>query len=277
MRGHRGQVDIFDKRNPLASINDYQWPLIWGELMTEILAVPAYQQLFLAAYPEVPLAELGFEHAANALAAYQMDTFTFLDSPWDRYLQGDSTALSPEAQAGAELFYGEAGCAQCHSGPLLTDLQFHNIGVPQIGPGKGAEEPYDFGRARETGDERDLFAFRTPPLRNVAITGPWMHNGAYLTLEAAVLHHLNPAESVANYDFSQLSAHLLAEDSGDTAVHTAPLNAPSFAMPSRNLTDAEIAALLTFLEALTSPSALDLSHTIPDSVPSGLPVGGNIR
>ncbi len=277
MRGHRGQLDVFDKRNPLAGINDYQWPFIWQELMTEILAVPAYQQLFLAAYPDVPLVELGFEHAANALAAYQMDTFTFLDSPWDRYLQGDTTALPPETLTGAALFYGEAGCAQCHSGPLLSDLQFHNIGVPQIGPGKGNEEPYDFGRARETGDERDLFAFRTPPLRNVAITGPWMHNGAYLTLEAAVLHHLNPVESVANYDFSQLSAHLLVEDSGDTAVHTAPLTAPSFARPSPELTADQIAALLTFLDALTSPSALDLSHTIPDSVPSGLPVGGNIR
>ena len=211
------------------------------------------------------------------MAAYQMDTFTFLDSPWDRYLQGDEDALSPEALSGADLFYGPAGCADCHSGSLLSDMQFHNIGVPQVGPGKGNEEPYDYGRARETGDERDLFAFRTPPLRNVAITGPWMHNGAYGTLEAAVLHHLNPRNAVENYDFTQLSPLMLAEDSGDTAVHTAALNAASFAMPSRNLTDAEVDALLAFLQSLTSPAALDLSRTIPDSVPSGLPVGGTIH
>ena len=245
--------------------------------MAEILAIPAYQEMFQAAYPDVPLDQLGFEDAANALAAYQADVFTFLDSPWDRYLQGDVSALSPDALAGAELFYGKAGCARCHSGSLMSDLQLHNIGVPQIGPGKGNEEPYDYGRARETGDDSDLFAFRTPPLRNVALTGPWMHNGAYATLEAAVLHHLHPAQAVENYDFSQLSPLMVAEDSGDTAVHTAALNATSFAQPCPALTDAEVATLLAFLDALTSPSAMDLSHTIPESVPSGLPVGGSIN
>ncbi|MCA9969934.1 MAG: hypothetical protein KC425_06955, partial [Anaerolineales bacterium] len=275
MRGLRGYVDIFGQRNALASVNDYAWPLIWDGLMARLLAVPAYQDLFAAAYPDVPREQLSFAHAANALAAYQMETFTFLDSPWDRYLLGDQAALSPEALAGAQLFYGAAGCAQCHGGPLLSDLQFHNIGVPQIGPGKGLEEPYDFGRARETGDPGDLFAFRTPPLRNVAITGPWMHNGAYLTLEAAVRHHLDPAQAVATYDLRQLSPLLLEEDSGDPAVHTAALAAPSFAMPAVDLTAAEVAALLAFLDALTSPSAADLAHTIPTAVPSGLTVGGN--
>jgi len=156
----------------------------------------------------------------------------------------------------------------------LTDLQFHNIGVPQVGPGKGVEEPFDFGRARETGSESDLFAFRTPPLRNVAITGPWMHNGVYLTLEEAVRHHLNPAEAVANCDVGLLSPLLQEEDSGDTAVHAAALSAPSIFMLNKDLTDAQVAALLAFLESLTSPSAGDLSHAVPNSVPSGLPVDG---
>lgn len=272
MRGFRGDVDVFSERNALAGINDHDWPAMWHTLMARLLALPEYQALFAAAYPGVPMQELSFAHAANALAAYQMDTFTFLDSPWDRYLQGDEAALSSEALAGAELFYGKAGCADCHRGPLLSDMQFYNLGVPQIGPGKAPHEPYDYGRARETGDDADLFAFRTPPLRNVAITGPWMHNGAYLTLEAAVRHHLDPAAAVAAYDLSQLSPLLLGEDSGDTAVHTAPLSAPSLMALRTELSDAEVAALLAFLEALTSPSATDLAHTIPDSVPSGLPV-----
>lgn len=276
MRGHAGDTDVFGESNRLGNLKSYQFSAMWQDLMARILAVPGYQELFQVAYPGVPLDEMTFAYAANALAAYQMDTFTFLDSPWDRYLQGDETALSAEALAGAALFYGKAGCADCHSGSLLSDLQFHNIGVPQIGPGKGNEEPLDFGRARETGYDSDLFAFRTPPLRNVAITGPWMHNGAYSSLEAVILHHLNPREAVANYDFGQLSALMLAEDSGDTAVHTAALNAPSFAMPTRDLTDAEIAELIAFLEALTSPTATDLSHVVPDAVPSGLPVGGTI-
>ncbi|VAW43204.1 hypothetical protein MNBD_CHLOROFLEXI01-2146 [hydrothermal vent metagenome] len=274
MRGHRGSRDIFGERNPFASINDHQWPAIWDEIMIRVLTIPAYQELFAAAYPDIPLGELRFEQVANGLAAYQMETFTFLDSPWDRYLQGDEAAISPLAREGARLFYGDAGCAQCHSGPLLSDMQFYNIGVPQIGPGKGFEAPLDFGRARETGDESDLFAFRTPPLRNVAISGPWMHNGAYVSLETAVIHHLNPAQAVTNYDFGQLSPLVLAEDSGETAVHTAALNAPSFYMPRVTLTNEEVTALLTFLDSLTSPSAKDLAHLIPDAVPSGLRVGG---
>jgi cytochrome c peroxidase len=272
MRGHRGSKDVFGERNELASVGNHNWPAIWDGLMVRVLAIPEYQAMFRAAYPDVPLEELGFEHAANALAAYQMETFTFLDSPWDRFLQGDESTLSPEAAAGAVLFYGKAGCAQCHSGSLLSDLQFHNIGVPQIGPGKGVEAPLDYGRARETGDDNDLFAFRTPPLRNVAITGPWMHNGAYTTLEAAVRHHLNPAEAVAHYDFGQLSPLVLEEDSGDTAVHTASLSAPSLFNMQTDLTDAEVMALLAFLESLTSPSAADLSTIPPETVPSGLPV-----
>ncbi|MCB0238120.1 MAG: hypothetical protein KDH08_05655, partial [Anaerolineae bacterium] len=111
-----------------------------------------------------------------------IDAFTLLDSPWDRFLAGDDSALSTDAQHGALLFYGDAGCARCHSGNLLTDQEFHNAAVPQLGPGKGRQNPYiDLGRARETGNPDDRFAFRTPPLRNVALTGPWMHNGAFAT------------------------------------------------------------------------------------------------
>ncbi|MCA9956593.1 MAG: VCBS repeat-containing protein, partial [Anaerolineales bacterium] len=276
MRGQHGDYAVEGTHNVLANIGDHDMPLMWDTLMQQLLAVPAYQQLFLAAYPDIPLSELGFEDAANAIAAYEMETFTFLDSPWDRYLQGDKTALSTEALDGAALFYGEAGCAQCHSGPLLTDMQFHNIGVPQIGPGKGNEAPFDYGRSRETDNESDLFAFRTPPLRNVSITGPWMHNGVYLTLEDAVRHHLNPVQMVGNYDFGQLSTLMQEEYLGVTAVRTAALSAPSFAMPQMNLSDADVAAILAFLESLTSPTARDLSFTIPDAVPSGLPVGGAI-
>jgi cytochrome c peroxidase len=75
--------------------------------------------------------------------------------------------MSDEAKQGAILFYGKAGCATCHSTGLLTDQKFHNLAVPQIGDGKGREQPFDLGRARETGNDCDRYAFRTPPLRNV--------------------------------------------------------------------------------------------------------------
>jgi cytochrome c peroxidase len=222
--------------------------------------------------------QLGFQHAANALAAYEIDFFTFEDSPFDRYIQGDESALSPEAVRGGLLFYGEAGCATCHTGGLLTDQQFHNLAVPQVGPGKGREEPLDLGRARETGNDCDRFAFRTAPLRNVAITGPWMHSGAFTTLEGAVRHHLNPAEGLLAYDASQLTVMFRSMCQDQPEVLQAVLNTRSdIASDEATLTDAQVADLLAFLGALTSPTALHLEDTIPESVPSGLPVGGNIE
>lgn len=133
--------------------------------------------------------DLGFQHAANAIAAFESAAYTFLDSPFDQYLEHDNNngALADDAKRGALLFYGSAGCANCHSGSLLTDQRHHNIGIPPVGPGKAPESPLDFGRARETGRVKDAYEFRTPPLRNVTLTGPWMHSGAYTTLRGAEL------------------------------------------------------------------------------------------
>lgn len=271
MRGARGDVDVFGRPNELATIADSDFRAVWSGLMDRLLAIPQYRQLFAAAYPEVPLERLRFQHAANAIAAYEMATFTHTDSPWDRYLAGEDTALSPEARRGAALFYGEAGCARCHNGPLLTDQQFHNIGVPQIGPGKGEDAPHDYGRGLETGLSADMYAFRTPPLRNVAISGPWMHNGAYTTLEAAVRHHLDPRDAFAHYDVEQLTLLMqLTYEQNEDILRTLD---PLLDEPV-TLTDRQVVDLLAFLGALTSPAAQRGCQLIPDSVPSGLPVDG---
>jgi cytochrome c peroxidase len=278
MRGDRGDVDIFGDPNELAMLVDYKSQPIWNALMKRLLAIPGYMELFKAAYPDIQIEELGFQHAANALAAYEIAVFTFEESPFDRYIQGDRNALSDEAKQGALLFYGEAGCSSCHSTGLLTDQKFHNLAVPQIGDGKGREEPFDLGRARETGNDCDRYAFRTPPLRNVAVTGPWMHDGAFTTLEAAVRHHFDPLASLQSYDVGQLT-ELMADtcqDQPETLAAITQWYSPENASEGVRLSRDEMAALLAFLDALTSPSALDLSHTIPTSVPSGLPVGGNI-
>lgn len=277
MRGLRGDRDIFGNPNELAELVDYTARPIWNALMKRLLAIPGYVELFRQAYPDVPPESLGFEHAANALAAYQIAVFTFEDSPFDRYLQGDRSALSPQAKRGAELFYGKAGCASCHAGGLLTDQKFHNLAVPQIGDGKGREQPLDLGRARETGNDCDRYAFRTPPLRNVTLSGPWMHNGALLTLEDVIRHHLDPVGSLRRYDPAQLPALLREKCHNSPEVLAAILaSKSSSASEGVTLSEAELQDLIVFLEALTSPSALDLAHTIPASVPSGLPVGGNI-
>jgi cytochrome c peroxidase len=278
MRGSRGDVDIFGQPNELAALVDYKSQPIWNALMKRLLAIPGYVELFNAAYPNVPIDELGFQHAANALAAYEIAAFTFEDSPFDRYIQGDKTSLSDDAKEGAILFYGEAGCASCHSTGLLTDQEFHNIAVPQIGDGKGREQPFDLGRARETGNDCDRYAFRTPPLRNVTLTSPWMHDGAFTTLEATIRHHLDPQTSLQGYDPNQLTELMkdTCQDQPETLAAIMNWYSQKNASEGVQLSDEEIQLLIAFLDSLTSPSASDLSHTIPASVPSGLPVGGNI-
>ena len=258
--------------NELAAIPDDDLPAIWSALTARLLAIPEYEALFQAAYPDMAAEDLGFEYAANAIAAYEIDAFSFSDSPWDRYLAGDHDALSEEAKAGALLFYGAAGCAECHSGVLLTDQDYHNIAAPQLGPGKD-ESGMDYGRYLETAEPADKFAFRTPPLRNVALTGPYLHNGAYAALEEVVRHHLHPAQSLQNYDGRQLPPLFRRAQRDEPDVLAMGLNTLDTLMQEqRELTPEEFAQLVAFLHALTSPSAVDLSRLVPDSVPSGLPV-----
>ncbi len=114
--------------------------------------------------------------------------------------------MTEQQKRGALLFFGvqdpAVNCAGCHSGDLFTDMQFHNLLSPQLGPGKGngylGRE--DWGRAGVTFDARDRYAFRTPSLRNVTLTAPYFHSGAFATLEAAIWHHTDIVGSATNYD-----------------------------------------------------------------------------
>jgi cytochrome c peroxidase len=274
MRGSLGDLDVFGQPNELAPIADEDLPAIWDAIMQRLLVLPEYRDLFQQAFPEVLLEELGFQHAANAIAAFEIDACTLMDSPWDRYVAGNNSVLSEEAKRGALLFYGEADCARCHTGNLLTDQQHHNIGVPQIGPGKGEEAPLDFGRGRETGDPVDRFKFRTPPLRNVGLTGPWMHDGAFSTLRSAIEHHFkDPEVAIRDYDVSQLDPELQDTFQDDEETIAAMMETLDESLKNpREFTDEEVEQLLAFLEALTSPSVSYLSDEIPAEVPSGLPI-----
>lgn len=259
--------------NELCVLPDPDFTGMWSALMNRLMAIPEYRALFAAAYPHIPPDQLGFQHAANAISAFEKAGFTLLDSPWDRYLRGDNRALNPEARRGAWLFYGKAGCSSCHSGSLMTDQRFHNIAAPQVGPGKPGEAPLDFGRGNVTGVPAERFAFRTPPLRNVAATGPWMHDGAFTSLDAAVRHHLDPVGSLILYDASQLEPDLRDEVHDDPATLRAIASTldPLASRPV-HLSEGERDRLMAFLRSLTSPSIRHLDRLVPDRVPSGLPV-----
>lgn len=246
--------DIYGAVNELAALGNApdQMPLIWQGLMARLLALPAYPPLFAAAFPDVPAEALNFTHAANALAAYQTAAFTFTNTPWDRYLAGDSDAISLAARQGALLFYGTAGCANCHTGSLFTDQQYHNIGAPQFGPGTSPIAPLDYGRFNVTNQPADRFAFRTPSLRNVATTGPYLHNGAYDNLEAVIRHHLDPAGSLAVYDGRSLPPALRDTVQNEAVTRQEILHTLSPLLEKYALTNREIAQLIAFLASLTT-------------------------
>jgi len=267
MRGQPGENEIAD-----LPADDLQG--IWSALMARLMVIEEYRRLFAAAYPGVAEEALTIAHAVNAMAEFEAQHWTLDDSPFDQYLRGDDSALSDAAKRGALLFYGRAGCSQCHSGPLLTDERFHSVGVPQLGPGQGVGEDgtSDFGREHVTGDPGDRYRFRTPPLRNVADSGPWMHDGAYTTLAAAVRHMLDPAAAAETYDAAQLPGEL--EPMVRMAQTQAILdNMDANEIRTVTLTDVEFDDLMAFLNALTSPSLASLpARDIPERVPSGLPL-----
>ncbi|MBA3522597.1 MAG: cytochrome-c peroxidase [Gemmatimonadales bacterium] len=270
MRGQPGDVDRLGNLNELAALADDDFPAIWQAIMDRVLAVQHYISMFEAAYPGVPTSQLGFQHAANAIAAFEIAGFTRTNSPFDRYLAGDDGALGPEAKQGGLLFYGKAACSGCHVGPHLTDQQFHNVGVPQLGPGMGAEAPEDFGRGSITGAPGERYQFRTPALRNVELTGPYMHDGAFTTLRAAVAHYLDVPASLRSYDASQLDPALQGSVLNDAASVERILAALDPRVSGRlDLSDAEVDAIVEFLKSLTDPEPLP---SAPATVPSGLPV-----
>jgi len=170
------------------------------------------------------------------------------------------------------LFYGEAGCGTCHAGPFLTDQDFHATGQPQIGPGKAAafeDNARDEGRFRVTGHEGDLYAFRTPSLRNVMQTGPYGHAGAYSDLGDFLAAHADPVAALADYNIAKATLPKL--EVTDLVEDFAPI-AAAVTSPAVILSEEDITQLLAFLGTLTDPVAIEGRLGIPQTVPSGLPV-----
>ena len=258
--------------NPVADVAKDDFEGIWTLLIDRILSIDEYVELFAEAYPGVDTDELGFEHAAKAIAAFEVSAFTRLDTPFDRFLAGDDEALTAQEMYGAELFFGKGQCSSCHSGPLFTDQLTHALATPQLGPGK-SDDGFDRGRQLETGDESDAFAFRTPPLRNVELTGPYMHAGTYETLEGAIEHHIDPDHALINYTGEHLDETFqaqLMEDEGFFALVIEKLD-PALE-GCGTVQQEEVSALAAFLRTLTDDSARDMSEIVPTEVPSGLSI-----
>ena len=271
MRGEAGDHDALGNPNELAAFDSTQYSAIWGAVMQRLVAINGYVAKFNAAFPGVPVSSLGFQHAADAIAAFEKTAFTFTNSPFDRYVAHDDRAMTTEAKQGALLFFTKARCSSCHFGPLLGGQSFASAGVPQLGPGVGKDAPLDLGQDPQFQGQTQRFLFRVPALRNVELTAPYMHDGAFATLDAVVRHYNNVEQTLRNYDITQLDPRLRAQYRGDPATIEAILAATSpIVRQPLGLSETEIRQLVAFLESLTDPAARDLSAMIPASVPSGL-------
>ncbi len=174
---------------------DKGWPILAKRVRTD----PFYGPAMVAAFGEIETTEdITITQVANALAAFMAIEWRSTDSPFDQYLAGDMNALSTVQKDGMDLFYGKANCSVCHAGPLMSDQEFHALAIPPFGPGRTRQwDPYarDVGLMGESNRLEDAYRFRTPMLRNVALTAPYGHNGAFPDLESVIRHHLNPQAS----------------------------------------------------------------------------------
>ncbi len=148
----------------------------YRSIVLRLRRIREYRIWFLRVYGS----PVNIDHVAQALSAFER-TLVTPDSPYDRYLMGDKNALTASQKRGLALFRGKARCVICHNGALLSDFGYHNLGVPQTGPLR-----IDVGRYAVTHDVSDKGKFRTPTLRNVALTAPYMHDGSLRTLQDVV-------------------------------------------------------------------------------------------
>lgn len=270
MAGHPGENPIADaiEAEQIHGPNG-----AWQQIVDKVEAIEEYRMAFdwiIGKDTPIHITDIG-----NALSQFITYEFRATDSPFDQYLAGKEDALSPEQMAGMEIFYGEGNCASCHSGKFQTDHGFHAIGLPQFGPGK--DDAYsDAGRGMITGDSSDKYRFRTPSLRNVTLSGPYGHNGAYTDLEAMVRHHLDPFEGLGNYDRRQAALHELGEAAKDWEPMDDLAEVLRIAMAAEiepvELSETEIDQLMSFLSALEDPISRHGRLGVPDRVPSDLPL-----
>ena len=245
----------------------------YGEGQSELAKPEYWLKKFQTALnkPSATAEELITEQNIAMLLGEYENSQVFTNTPWRAYVKGDANALSDSAKKGALLFFnsqeeGGANCTSCHSGDFFTDEGFHNIAMPQFGEGKGDGNKgiEDFGRMRVTSEAQDKYAFRTPTLLNVEVTGPWGHTGAYTSLEAVVRHHLNAKKAIESYDFSQLTQPNI-QNLDALKVNTNKA-LESLELENIAFSDEEVHNLVDFLHTLTDPCVKDeacLSQWIP--------------
>ncbi|WP_114781941.1 cytochrome-c peroxidase [Botryobacter ruber] len=221
----------------------------YEEVVRKLAQSRTYRKLFRKAFAHAPNSSLSVNTINRAIAAY-VQSLTALNSPFDRYMRGQTEALSAPAKRGFNLFMGKAGCATCHFAPVFngtvpprfTESESEVLGVPAAADFAHAELDADIGRAGIIPAAVFRHSFKTPTVRNAALTAPYMHNGAFARLEEVV-------------EFYNLG--------GGAGIG---LEVPNQTLPDTplNLTQQEKEDLVAFMESLTDTTAVS---AVPDHLP----------
>lgn len=206
--------------------DDYAEEEALGAMEARLKAIPEYVRLFQQ--------EITAARVAEAIAAYERTLIT-PDTPFDRFMRGDKTAMTAAQQEGMRVFQ-KAGCALCHNGPMFSDYKLHSIGL--------------------TDASTNRFEFRTPTLRNLKHTAPYMHHGGSTSIDEVLLFYDRMMDQAAE-----------TLEGGDAS--TLPPLDPL--LRQMNMLPEDHGPIAAFLEALSSE---DYDRNVPEKVPSGLPVAG---
>ena len=171
-------------------------------LVSDLANIPGYHAMFEKAYPDEGI---GINTITKAIASFER-TIVSTESPFDRWARGDESAISAAAKRGFTLFEGKANCIACHHGFNFTDNGFHNIGL-KVGSDQGrfAVVPVKILKG----------AFKTPTLRNVTLTAPYMHNGEYKTLAEVIEHYNRGGDNKTGIDPTIRPLYLSAQEKDD--------------------------------------------------------------
>ena len=208
----------------------------------KIANIPAYQKMFKDAFTNK---KVNSENLLKAIATFER-TIVSKRSKFDRFISGESDLFTDEEVRGLHLFRTKAGCINCHHSPLFSDNKFHNDGLALFGM-----EGEDLGRYDHTKKVEDAGLFRTPSLREVAKTGPWMHNGIFDDLTDLVEYYNDGNPNFINRaGISPDRLHLIPE--------------PSRMLRPLGLNKQEVRALVAFLGTLSSDFDTDLEVKLPN-------------
>ncbi len=183
-------------------------------IVSHLRAIPGYRPMFQAAFGT---SELTIDHVAMAIATFERTVLSG-DSPYDRYKAGNKKAMTAAQIRGLDVFENKAKCDSCHEGINFTTNEYHNIGV-----GMDKPDP-DVGRMKVTNDPKDWGVFKTPTLRDVARTGPYMHDGSLKTLRDVVDYYDKGGTPNKNLDEKIKALHLTGQDKADVVEFLKALN-----------------------------------------------------